>query len=1399
MELWHKLFTIRRKNEPNRTQKTAASRETRCLVCFVKKNASSCYLSVFFLFLVLIKVSSVFCERRERVSECEVVSRLAGVAQEKSAPLLLQKEDVRVLLFRECDTRGRKLLYDSKTVLQVPLGDAAPHAGPPAPKALFKGSWGSVGGAMSLQAHKTPVVRSTAGQRSEAFAEVCGGYGYQYQQKEGDTKAVGELVFGSVDLAYRGSCSKLHLLQEPPQRVLLSRTAPAPTSHLPRLPAASDPGIEDSSFSSSISSLSDGAVTSGSLEVPWGVGGSHTLAMKVPQCLGSSLSEGDSGFGGPPSPYSSTCGSFLSPVSVPNTPHGTPSSRQGSGNSLKNSGSLNSLQRRFLRSVNTSLEALGVVEEGGRGASPSHHTQRRTTKLGLAVLIQLQGQHHQQESVEDWLFLHLGVIESAINKLQTALHSAYLHRQSFVSTTHAAVSKLQQDLVDLVSGPRLGRPVWLGLLGQSAAAAERHALCCSFVDTLAAVLSTFDTKHTNFFVSKLLTAVLTHHLGWVSTVAPSDPPPLPPPPPSPTATTNASTTTPGTTTTTTTTAAQIPPFTPAQPSWAERLSESHPYSAVWAQLCELSGAVGYPPRAARTVLLGSNTTLLHHLLTILSYIIRCSQVVEQQVEAPQDTPTSASALPKHLQTSSQCSSAASISTIVEEVPGLQRDASLRHSRRAARGGVRGQEARGGAGEGVEQGKDAGEGKRWMLNDGEEIVIRVVSEGGRPSSPASPQSPQPPQQPQPSQHPQGTPQPPPQSTTSVTETTSLSPPPPSLSTSKTSFNLSSLACEEEEEGDAYLPPAPPSGLYPPLHHLDDHRETFGPVVLEPGKIAEKVQKLFRSSSQRETDATAHTQTPQPTQMSLTTPSLTSQPSKHPMTHTQPQQAPVPPPRTKRSMSKSECIPSESDTAGLRKVHPDSVVIPAKDIQPEVEEGGRVLLLHHNTPPHPHTLTPQRTAPRTLRLTHTQTHAHTRRNRTYMHTRSRTYAHTHMLTHKHAHTLNTHIHTKLATGYSGLGCGGLAGVQGARVICLPHPVDTRRRVRLRNVGRESVRDLTKLERTVYPALSHLKEDMCKPSVQTPRASQGTGGLGVASCGARDATQTHRRHHSDPTNGVFTTSPPPSLKDVLEEQTETKTPAHPHTCREGVEGVEVGEVVQEKKDEEQETQGQAVTEAREEPVVIGMPKCVYTTTTTTTTSTTTTRTQRHGLAGSLLGGVLDHYASPFILHATTQTQRWEDMLRQDLSSAAHHSPLDPQLAEAVAVVADTDSWEVQVVSSHSYVVGGSGGGGVVGLRVDASPLVSSITDSVLDLTRLGISPLFVVQHMEQLLSELYLKSQLLAQYLLGGAMAGGGGATAAPYHLPDLTRSLGLDVNDLPLLLAVASTHTPALTHMYGLCVR
>lgn len=54
---------------------------------------------------------------------------------------------------------------------------------------------------------------------------------------------------------------------------------------------------------------------------------------------------------------------------------------------------------------------------------------------------------------------------------------------------------------------------------------------------------------------------------------------------------------------------------------------------------DLYGAVGDPPRIARTVITGKDKNLVTKLLHILSYFIRCSEVYEQPVEQPPNLPT----------------------------------------------------------------------------------------------------------------------------------------------------------------------------------------------------------------------------------------------------------------------------------------------------------------------------------------------------------------------------------------------------------------------------------------------------------------------------------------------------------------------------------------------------------------------------------------------------------------------------------------------------------------------------------------------------------------------------------------------------------------------------------------
>lgn len=107
-------------------------------------------------------------------------------------PFNLQRNGIRVLLFRECDTRGRKLLYDSKTVVRIPISDCSPAV--PSCKTLFKSSWStgssqstgnaSAGSATHFTSNKGSAsnVKSSAtssSSKSESFAEISNGYGYQ--------------------------------------------------------------------------------------------------------------------------------------------------------------------------------------------------------------------------------------------------------------------------------------------------------------------------------------------------------------------------------------------------------------------------------------------------------------------------------------------------------------------------------------------------------------------------------------------------------------------------------------------------------------------------------------------------------------------------------------------------------------------------------------------------------------------------------------------------------------------------------------------------------------------------------------------------------------------------------------------------------------------------------------------------------------------------------------------------------------------------------------------------------------------------------------------------------------------------------------------------------------------
>ena len=141
--------------------------------------------------------------------------------------------------------------------------------------------------------------------------------------------------------------------------------------------------------------------------------------------------------------------------------------------------------------------------------------------------------------------------------------------------------------------PRLQEPVWLSL---TTFPDRRSSVAVIFIREFCQCVDSMDTKARHHFFryyylrcsnvishtvsySTLITAVLAHHLAWITTVTPE-----------PHSSTSANkgdketTTTSSTTATTTTSAAGD-----------TAASTCNPYNALWAQLMDLYGCLGTPP------------------------------------------------------------------------------------------------------------------------------------------------------------------------------------------------------------------------------------------------------------------------------------------------------------------------------------------------------------------------------------------------------------------------------------------------------------------------------------------------------------------------------------------------------------------------------------------------------------------------------------------------------------------------------------------------------------------------------------------------------------------------------------------------------------------------------------
>eukprot|EP00092_Neocalanus_flemingeri_P017277 GFUD01018683.1.p1 GENE.GFUD01018683.1~~GFUD01018683.1.p1 ORF type:complete len:874 (+),score=143.39 GFUD01018683.1:108-2729(+) len=476
---------------------------------------------------------------------------------------------VRVILFRECDRKGKKLLFDSNTV------------------------------------ERHELTGNFEEDSMELFTEVGEGVGYKYLQPPyKDVKIISEMIFGSAAVAYSSSNMKIHQLENSSQ-IMWSSVVQAP--RITRGVKASDQSL-GSSFGCSFGSFQ-----------------SDVFAAPIFQAddlqHASSTSGSDSGCYSSYASYANQTSFHSFPTVDSEVAIIVPCQRRLSSNAdMPDYGSLCSLQRRWLSMVENSLSpnefsspslpdtaqtpmqfaiSPGVTSENFSKHSKSgliYHGDNlksggRNAVLGLAIIIQ-----PPDEAAHKLLFKRNLILEDIYNELLQSVQQAYIHKKRFVATVYAGYQDCVRAVNKIYTISHLRSPAW-HLCTQK----DDTILQEKLVADICHLKRTMDTKETNFFFSALLTGVLSHHLGWVETVMPSS-------------------------------GIGDNFLNKPRVVGMEEFAKENWYSPTRIQFRELHGMLGCPVRNAKTLILTGQEETARKFIFVLSYFIRCSQIFEQELK-----------------------------------------------------------------------------------------------------------------------------------------------------------------------------------------------------------------------------------------------------------------------------------------------------------------------------------------------------------------------------------------------------------------------------------------------------------------------------------------------------------------------------------------------------------------------------------------------------------------------------------------------------------------------------------------------------------------------------------------------------------------------------------------------
>ncbi|KAM4545538.1 folliculin-interacting protein 1 isoform 1-T1 [Odontesthes bonariensis] len=1232
----------------------------------------------------------------------------------------LEPSQIRLIVYQDCERRGRNVLFDSNAKKRGT--EETPITSTDASQVKMFGKCCQLrptGGSSSS-------LDSSSSCTSETRETKEHGLRFQGSRCSSDVVMLGEMMFGSVAMSYKGSTLKIHQIRSPPQ-LMLSKVFTARTG---------------GSVYGSLNTLQD------SLEFI----GQDSNTIKPDQNTGPNSLLGNIGFSQLCSPRRAfseqgplrliKSASFFSghshPMDMPGrglyderdsgiarsaslsslliTPYPSP------GSSLTSS-CASSYQRRWLRSQTTSLEN-GVfprwsVEESfnmsDESGGPSLGAARKK-KIAIGVIFTLSPNPEENSRFQDFFFSHFPLFESHMNKLKSSIEQAMkMSRRSADASQRAlaysrmvdGLNEFRMTICDLYTMPRVAEPVWLTMMS---GASEKNQLCGHFMRELSLLM---EQASKNQFLPALLTAILTNHLAWVPTVMPNGQPP-------------------------------IKIFLEKHSSKSvDMLAKSHPYNPLWAQLGDLYGAIGSPVRLSRTVVVGRKQELVQRLLYILTYFIRCSELMEtHMLDSAEDE---AIVMPGSLITTSlrkgevedsdyvlvtvhrpsgdYLSQGAHSQQTEAEDSSYPSDNSLQSStctdnevEHRSREPPKEEE------EDEEDEEDSSESqgsRSSVLQSGPTkgtIPIIRTQEGAEPRELCR------------------------ESSSPLVSEARLE---TALCVGSASPREQGCVLDAETKGDSKHVPSIPTtytlsaSLTPVTTDGKSavEAEVEAPVGNQPNKVLAHQPlgiPLEIPLEKKPPDKNLVAAVPLPV--------LPGNTMTRPMVLTSTEEEE---PATKVTFQIGDSMSPESDTESRRRKVEEDFKKHKKDTY-----SLHLQLLHQQQQQQQH---------------HQEQHYHLQRG-------------------AHSKTTNicaTEDQTKQTKATPALQRVSSKMPQWSvnceddfdEYFSLENPVETR-----------TIDAVAKQQeaRTTDNMHKHFLNTSGDHSFQSAVRAQGLGiclGSGSVEMGSSrkgDAlSDIRRRCRCGSTDSSDTcccrSCPVEQDKDLV-----MSVPVPHDGCNNSgkdqkckVAPVSDWEIPRnESSDSALGDSESEETEDWQEEVLVPFPG-----------SKLVENYSKPNIANfgrSLFGGYCPSYVPDFVLQGMPSDEKLRQSLMTELTHAVQHPVLDEPIAEAVCIIADTDKWTVQVASSQRRATDVN----KLGKEVLVSSLVSSLLQSTHQLYKLNLSPNFCIMHLEDRLQEIYFKSKMLAEYLKGQTRV----------HVKELGMVLGIESSDLPLLAAVASTHSP-----------